>query len=66
MTAPIKPLPCPVCGRKPIISRHQFHSDQWQAVCERITKTADHGIFVTGKTMPAVYKNWNRYVGRKP
>jgi hypothetical protein len=65
MTVPIKPLPCPVCGRTPKVDRYKFVAGEWRADCSGQTKKADHWITADGKDAEDAIKRWNRYVGRK-
>lgn len=62
---PIKPLPCPVCGRKPTVQPSFSYTGPWAVECYLLRVLAEHLIVVRGKTEAASIKNWNRYVGRK-
>lgn len=64
MTATIKPLPCPVCGREPTVVPYSLYPGEWAARCGEVLRKKDHSITADGKGESGAIKNWNRYVGR--
>lgn len=57
---PLKPLPCPVCGREPALWTGDEHSYR----CTGIGKYTAHGLFAYGKTPADALKRWNRMVSK--
>lgn len=60
----LKPLPCPVCGKKPKVSAHEYAYGKWKAICEQMTKCTDHCIYAEAQSKADAIRRWNRMVSK--
>lgn len=65
-----KPLPCPVCGRLPVVEG--IGDQHWAASCYAIgdmkalaTKAPEIDIIAYGESRSAAIRRWNTLVGKK-
>lgn len=60
----LKPLPCPVCGKKPKKEHYLCDPMEWTISCASYRRTCVHDLFARAKTSAKAIERWNRMVSK--